>query len=168
MPKKITLRPLRADERKVLLQLDHSQTASRRLVERAKMILLAHEGQRVVDIADKLDRTPATVYTRIKRFNGEGLSGLDDKPRAGRLPIYTEEERGQMIAVARTHPQKLGLPYGHWSLNRLVEYIHAEYQIGISRAQLARVLEAEGLRWYQEKTYFTERPDPQFVEKRGP
>jgi hypothetical protein len=72
-----------------------------------------------------------------------------------------------MIAVTRTHPQKLGLPYGHWSLNRLVEYLHSAYQIGISRAQLARVLETEGLRWYQEKTYFTERPDPQFVEKRG-
>jgi transposase len=168
MPKRITLRPLKTEERAVLEQLNCSQTAPRRLVERAKMILLTHEGQRVVDIASKLDRTAATVYARIKRFNAEGLSGLDDKPRVGRLPTYTEEERGQMIAVARTHPQKLGLPYGHWSLNRLVEYIHAEYHIGISRAQLARVLEAEGLRWYQEKTYFTERPDPQFVEKRGP
>jgi transposase len=168
MPKRITLRPLTTDERKVLLQLNHSQTAPRSLVERAKMILLAHEGQRVVDIADKLDRTPATVYARIERFNVEELPGLDDKPRAGRQPIYTEEERGQMIAVARTHPQKLGLPYGYWSLNRLVEYLHAVHQIGISRAQLARVLEAEGLRWYQEKTYFTERPDPQFVVKRGP
>lgn len=168
MSKRITLRPLTTDERKVLLQLNHSQTAPRRLVERAKMILLAHEGRRVVAIASKLDRTPATVYLRLKRFNAEGLSGLDDKPRPGRLPTYTEAERGQMIAIARTHPQKLGLPYGHWSLNRLVEYIHAAHQIGISRAQLARVLEAEGLRWYQEKTYFTERPDPQFVEKRGP
>jgi hypothetical protein len=52
-------------------------------------------------------------------------------------------------------------------LDRLVEYINQELQIGISRAQLGKVLEAEGLRWYQEATYFTERPDPQFVEKRG-
>jgi hypothetical protein len=29
------------------------------------------------------------------------------------------------------------------------------------------VLEAEGLRWYQEQVYFRERPDPQFAEKRG-
>jgi transposase len=167
MPKRVTLRPLTEKERKVLEPLNRSQTLPKRLVERAKMILMAEERQRVVDIAAKLDRTPATVYARIKRFNEEGLSGLDDKPRGGRLPTYSEEERGQMIAVARTHPEKLGLPYGHWSLNRLVEYIHAELKIGISRAQLARVLEAEGLRWYQEKTYFTERPDPQFVEKRG-
>ncbi len=73
-----------------------------------------------------------------------------------------------MIALARTDPDKLGLPYGHWTLDRLVEYLHNNDQIGVSRAQLARILQAEGLRWYQEKTYFTERPDPQFVEKRGP
>lgn len=96
------------------------------------------------------------------------MQGLDDKPRPGRRLTYSEEQRGQMIAVARTQPQKLGLPFGHWTLDRLVAYLRPHYQIGISRAQLARVLEEEGLRWYQEKTYFTERPDPQFAEKRGP
>ena len=72
-----------------------------------------------------------------------------------------------MIALARTHPDKLGLPFGHWTLDRLVVYLHQTEQINVSRAQLGRILQAEGLRWYQEKSYFTERPDPQFVEKRG-
>ena len=49
----------------------------------------------------------------------------------------------------------------------MVAYLRENDQLGISRAQLARVLKAEGLRWYQEQVYFTERPDPQFVEKRG-
>ena len=73
-----------------------------------------------------------------------------------------------MLAAARTHPQKAGRSYSHWTLSRLVEYVNKELSIPISRAQLARVLEEEGLRWYQEQTYFTERPDPQFVEKKGP
>ena len=72
-----------------------------------------------------------------------------------------------MIALARTNPDKLDLPYGNWTLDRLVEQLKARNQIAVSRAQLARILKAEGLRWYQEKSYFTERPDPQFVEKRG-
>ncbi len=168
MTKRIELRPLTTEERKLLEQLSRSRSAPAQLVERAKMILLAAEGLRAVDIAVKLDRTPATVYLWLKRFTAEGPPGLDDRPRAGRRPIYSETERGQMIAVARTHPQKLNRPYGHWSLSRLVEYINQELRIGISRAQLARVLEEEGLRWYQEKTNFTARPDPQFAEKRGP
>jgi transposase len=168
MTKKVELRPLMEDERTALEQLKTSQTAQHRLVVRAQIILLIDAGFGVLDVAAKLDRTPATVYKWIRRFNAEGLPGLDDKPRPGRHLTYSEEQRGQMIALARTHPQKLGLPFGHWTLDRLVAYLRPNYQIGISRAQLARVLEEEGLRWYQEQTYFTERPDPQFAEKRGP
>lgn len=72
-----------------------------------------------------------------------------------------------MIVLARNDPDKLDLPYGHWTLDRLVEQLQARNQIAVSRAQLSRILKAEGLRWYQEKTYFTERPDLQFVGKRG-
>jgi len=167
MPKKIEIRPITEEERIELEQLKRSQTAEARLVERAKMVLMYHDGQKPVDIAAKLDRTASTVYSRLKRFDAEGLAGLEDQPRGGRKPTYTETERGQMIALARTDPQKLGLPFDHWTLDRLVAYLRENDQLGISRAQLARVLKAEGLRWYQEQVYFTERPDPQFVEKRG-
>jgi transposase len=167
MPKKLELRQITEEERTELEQLKRSQTAEARLVERAKMVLWAQDGQRPVDIAAKLDRTATTVYRRLKRFDREGLTGLKDKHKTGRKPTYTETERGQMIALARTDPQKLGLPFGHWTLDRMVAYLRENDQLGISRAQLARVLKAEGLRWYQEQVYFTERPDPQFVEKRG-
>ncbi len=167
MPKKLEFRPITEEERIALEQLKRSQTAEARLVERAKMVLMVHGGQRPVDVAAKLDRTAATVYSRLKRFDEEGLAGLEDKPKSGRKPTYSETERGQVIALARTDPQKLGLPFGNWTLDRLVAYLRENDQIGMSRAQLARVLKAEGLRWYQEQVYFTERPDPQFVEKRG-
>ncbi len=168
MPKRIKLRPLTNEERIQLEKLSRSATESHRIVERAKMILLAYQGMPVRQIASKMDRSVMAVYLRLRRFDEEGIAGLQDKPGKGRKPTYTEAERGQMIALARTDPDKLGLPFGHWTLDRLVAYLHNNDQIGVSRAQLARILQAEGLRWYQEKTYFTERPDPQFVEKRGP
>lgn len=167
MPKKLKFRPLTEEERTELEQLKRSRTAEARIVERAKMVLWVHDGQRPVDVATKLDRTPTTIYSRLKRFDAEGMASLEDKPKSGRKPTYTEVERGQVIALARTDPQKLGLPFGHWTLDRMVAYLRENCQVNISRAQLARVLKAEGLRWYQEQVYFTERPDPQFVEKRG-
>jgi putative transposase len=167
MPKRIKLRPLTNEERIQLEKFSRSATESHRIVERAKMILLTYQGVPVRQIANKLDRSVPAVYLRLRQFAEEGIAGLQDKSGKGRKPTYTEAERGQMIALARTDPDKLGLPIGHWSLDRLVDYLHNNDQIGVSRAQLARILQAEGLRWYQEKTYFTERPDPQFVEKRG-
>lgn len=167
MPKRILLRTLTTEEQEAINKLSRSTTEPYRLVERAKMIKLAYQGMSVTQIAQKLDRSVPTVYLRLKRFHSQGLAGIKDKPGTGRKPIYSEKERGEMVALARTDPAKLGLPYGHWSLDRLVEQLQARNQLEVSRAQLARILKAEGLRWYQEKTYFTERPDPQFVEKRG-
>jgi transposase len=167
MPKKVELRALTEKEQETLEKLIKSQTAPAIEVERAKTIRLIQSGEKVATISQKFDRTPATIYQRLKRFNELGLESLVDQARSGRPTTYTEEERGQMIAAARTHPQKVGRAYNHWTLSRLVEYINHELGIPVSRAQLARVLEEEGLRWYQEQTYFTERPDPQFVEKRG-
>lgn len=168
MAKRIQLRTLTTKEQEAINQLRRSSTEPFRLVERARMIALAYKGMPIPQIAQKLNRSIPTVYLRIKRFQAEGLAGLKDKPGTGRKPIYGEKERGEMIALARTDLDKLGLPYGHWSLDRLVEQLRDRNQIAVSRAQLSRILKAEGLRWYQEKTYFTERPDPQFVEKRGP
>jgi transposase len=167
MPKRIELRPLTQEEHEQLTKLSRSRTAESRLVERAKMILWTHEGYTREEIAARLGRSYPTILRWIKAFNEKGFAGLDDAPRSGRPLEYSEHERGQMIGAARTHPQKLGRPYGHWTLSRLVEYVNKELRISISRAQLARVLEEEGLRWYQEQTYFTERPDPLFAAKRG-
>ncbi len=162
------LRALTAEESEKLTRLSRSQTAAHRLVRRATTILKVAEGQPFEVIAKTVKCSADRVSYWVKRFNEQGLEGLEDKPRAGRERLYSQQERGQMIALARTHPDGLGLAFGRWTLSRLTEYINRQLGITISRAQLGRVLDAEGLRWYQEKTYFTERPDPQFAEKRGP
>jgi len=167
MPKRIELRALTEKEQETLEKLIKSQTAPAIEVERTKQIRLVNAGEKVPAVSVKQNRSQATIYRRIKRFNDLGIKSLADETRSGRPITYTEEERDKKIAAARTHPQKAGQSYSHWSLSRLVEYINRELDIPISLAQLTRVLEEEGLRWYQEQTYFTERPDPQFVEKRG-
>ena len=167
MPKVIALRALSEKEREALSKRRRSRTAPKREVERATMILLRAEGQNTGEIAQELGCCQDTVTLWVKRFNGNGLAGLNDLPGRGRPADYSESQRGQMIAVARTHPQQLEQPYGYWSLRRLADYLRETYQIEVSKSQLGRILEQEGLRWYQEKTYFTERPDPDFAEKRG-
>lgn len=161
------IRVLTVEETEKLKRLSHSQTAAHRQVRRATIILMAADGQHLDVIGETVKCSADRVSYWVKRFNEAGLAGLEDKPRPGRKRVYSQQERGQIIALARTHPDQLGLAFGRWSLSRLTEYINSQLGITISRAQLGRVLEAEGLRWYQEKTYFTERPDPQFAEKRG-
>jgi len=161
------LRELTAEEEKALFRISQSRTVARREVERAKMVLLRREGVSVEAIAQQVGCHVNTIYYHLQQFTQRGLEFLQDLPRSGRPLIYKEQQRGEMVQAAKTKPQHLGLPFGHWTLDLLVEYVNETLDITISRSQLAEILTQEGLKWYQEKTYFSESPDPQFVEKRG-
>ena len=167
MPRTIKVREMRENEWEALNKLSRSQKAEKRLVERATIVLRRSQGDKSVEIAKELSIETDTVTRWVKRFNEQGIEGLQDREGRGRKADYSEHQRGQMMAMARTKPQDLGLPFATWSLSRLRDYLNEQEQLGISRAQLGRILVAEGLRWYQEQSYFTEPPDPQFVEKRG-
>jgi transposase len=161
-------RPLTPDEYTSLRQLAHSRTAPARLVERARIIWQAQQGRRVAAIAAALRLNHKTVRRWLTHFNEHGLAGLADQPRTGRPATYTAEEVGTVIALALTDPQQLGLPFGAWTLDRLAAYLHEHQGIAIKRSRIGELLLAEGLRWRSQETWYGERVDPAFAEKRGP
>jgi transposase len=167
MPRLNPLRPVTAEERQELEQIVRSRTEAIRRVERARIILALANGLKAREVAEQYKVCEASVHYRRKRFNEAGLAGLEDLPRSGRPETYDATQHGQIVLTAKTNPKQLGMSFGHWTLDRLVEYVNERLEIAISRSQLADVLKQEGLKWYQEKTYFSESPDPQFVEKRG-
>ena len=167
MPKPFKLRELTEIEIKTLDRVSRSRTAARREVERAQMVMLWREGKRAEDIAQQVGRTTPTIYYQLHQFNHRGLDFFEDMARVGRPLTYDEQQRGEIVKAAKTSPQHLDREFGHWTLDLLVDYVNEALEIAISRSQLGEVLKQEGLKWYQEKTYFSESPDPQFVEKRG-
>ena len=89
--RRVQLRELTGDERAMLERLAHSFTAQARLVERARIIWAASQGERTPVIAQRMQLKEFTVREWIKRFNAEGLPGLEDRPRSGRPPTYSAE-----------------------------------------------------------------------------
>ncbi len=73
-----------------------------------------------------------------------------------------------MVAASLTKPTDLGLPVACWTLDRLAAYLHEEKGIPIQRGRIGEILQAEGLRWRTQETWFGERPDPAVADKRGP
>jgi transposase len=168
VPKLLRLRRLSTAEEQEIGRLVRSRTAPVRLVERARMIDLARQGQRVPAIAATVGVSAPVVRRWLARFNAQGVAGLADAPRPGRPATYTAEEVGELIAASLTDPQALGLPFASWTLDRLAAYLHETNGIAIKRSRIGTILQAEGLRWRQQETWFGERPDPAFAAKRGP
>jgi transposase len=168
VPRFLTLRPLTAEEARAIERLAQSRTAPARAVERARIVWAAHRGARVPAIARELGVCEATVRLWLARFDARGMDGLADAPRAGRPPTYTAGEVGAVLEASLTKPEELGLPFAGWTLDRLAAYLNETKGIPIKRSRIGELLVAEGLRWRQQETWFGERPDPAFAEKRGP
>lgn len=161
-------RPLSEEEARALHALARGQKTEARLRDRARLCWLSHGGQRVSQIVAAVGLSDWTVRKWLKRFNARGLAGLHDRGRVGRPPTYTPEQVGAVLAASLTDPRELGLPFGSWTLDRLTAYVNEEQGIPIKRGRIGEILVAEGLRWRQQETWFGERPDPAFTEKRGP
>jgi transposase len=163
----VTLRPLTPEERQALEQLAASRTAQARLVERARILTAIADGRRPSQVARDLDVCRPTVSTWIRRCNERGLRGLEDRHRSGRPHTSTAEQRAEVIAAALTDPKGLDLPFGCWTLDRLRDYLNEHKGIPIKRSRIGEILVDEGLKWRHQETWFGERVDPEFAEKRG-
>jgi transposase len=76
------------DERAILESLARSYTLPYWQVTRAQMVLMAAEGMRNDQIADRLRCGRDVVSQWRKRFFGQRLAGLEDRPRRGRPPTF--------------------------------------------------------------------------------
>lgn len=164
----LTLREMTEEEARTVRALASSRTTEARLRDRARMCWLASEGQRVSAIKADLGVADGTVRLWLRRFNVLGLDGLRDRRRDGRPTTYSPAQVGTLIAASLTNPQELGLPFGSWTLDRLAAYLAEEQGIAMRRSRIGEILQREGLRWCTQETWFGERPDPAFAEKRGP
>jgi transposase len=163
----VCLRKLTAEECSAVETLARSRTAPAHRVERARVIWRASRGETPPRIAAALGVSAETVRRRIRRFNAEGLAAFDDHHRSGRPATYSTGEVAIVIAAALRSPRRLGLPLAAWTLDRLAVYLLEHKGIAMRRSRIDEVLLREGLRWRRHETWFGERVDPEFAEKRG-
>ena len=105
---------LSGEERVELERRVACYTLPHKVVQRAKMILYAAEGQSNAEIARRLETAAEVVGRWRKRFFEERLAGLEDRERAGRprrFPPGRDRagEGDRLPAAARARPAALAL-----------------------------------------------------------
>ncbi len=142
--------------RATLERFSRSRSTEARLVERARIVLLAAEGRENKDIATELGITRATVGRWRDRFAEQGIAGIEkDAPRGGRPPKARDDLARKIVAMTtRQKPDHAT----HWSTRTLAE------ALGTNHSMVSRVWKANGLKPHLSRTFKVSN-DPNFAEK---
>jgi transposase len=172
MLKRIRLRSLTTEEESEIRRLASSRKAPLRLVQRARVMAYMIEDPDLTATEAGLQagfRSSAMGTVWVKRFNAEGLAGLEDRRRSGRKPTHSEEVRSALVSLALQKPRSLGYPFELWTLERLQVAFKERQGIHLSDSTIWTWMDEEGFQWKRQQSWFreVEKHDPEFVEKRG-
>ena len=147
---------LSPEERAIVDEWARSRTMPLRVVQRARIILMASSGIDSQDIAKELDISRPTVQLWRQRFLALRTAGLEkDAPRPGRIPRISDKKvRAVIEATLHSKPSDAT----HWSTRSM-----ASAQ-GISEATVRRIWHQHNLKPHLIKTFKLSR-DKRFVEK---
>lgn len=147
---------LTTEERSVLEQVVRGRTVAHRAAQRARLVLRAAEGAGDAAIAQELGLSHSTVFRWRRRFASERLAGLEERPRRGRPPRYTEADRARVISTVCTQAPPDGAT--HWTVRSLAKHT------GVARDAVHRILRADRLAPHRVKSWVTST-DPEFEAK---
>ena len=147
---------LSPQQREVLEQRSRARSLPARVVERARVVLLAAEGKQHKEIAEQLGISVQKAARWRARFLELGVGGLEkDAPRPGRTPKISKQT---VARVVRMTTQQKPPNATHWSTRTMAR------AAGISAASVARIWRRHGLKPHRVETFKLSR-DPQFAEK---
>ncbi len=172
MRKAVKLRTLTAEEETEVRRLAASRKAPHDLVQRAKLIVAMLDNPNLYATHAALQvgfLGEQAGINWVRRFNAEGVAGLQNRPKAGRPPTHPQTVRSALIALARTKPESLGYPFKLWTLERIQSAFQEREGVHLSDSTIGEWVEGEGFRWKRQESWFhdAEKADPEFVEKRG-
>jgi putative transposase len=145
-----------------LQQLINRHNTPQQIVLRAKIILMASEGQNHREIARNLgiNRQMARLWrNRWLETEGKELSifqRLQDQERVGTPVKFSMEQVIELFALACSPPEDYGRPISHWTPRELADEIMKQGIIqSISVRHVGRLLEEAELKPHQSRYWLT-------------
>ncbi len=142
-----------------------SRTAPHAEVVRARIVLLAADGERNVEIA-RQDGVCVDVASKWRRrFCEEGLAGLKDRRRSGRPRQFGSAVVAGIKALACEPPERRHVPLSRWSSFELAAQAVSEGLVeSISSSAVRRWLHAAAIKPWRYRSWIFPR-DPDFASK---
>jgi transposase len=173
-------------QQNILHQIMRSKTASRRLVQRAAVILLAFSGRLNVDVANEigLGRRSVGLWRRRWQQSFDAMVAIEcresraalrraieevlsDDSRSGSPGTFTGEQVTHILAVACEPPDQSGRPIDTWTGRELAdEAVKRGTVDSISTSQVNRYLAEAELQPHRSKYWLnTTEKDPELFQQ---
>jgi transposase len=128
--------PLREDQRAQLKKIVSTGKHGARVISRARIVLMAAQGEANQAIADAVGVSWRTVIRIKARFKEEGLEAIQEHSRPGRPPTITGDIEAKLVMLACSTP-----PPGRarWSLQLLADkmvelgYVESISDVGVMK-----------------------------------
>ena len=159
------LRQLDAEELLRLQELLRAETTPAALFRRCRLMWLLAGGYSIARASEYVGVHYTNAHQWVKRFEAEGLAGLEPRLRSGRPRVYDETVEERVVDVATSRPPDLGLDFSTWSLTKLRDHLRPEWP-SLSHETIRRILHRRGLRFLTGTTW-CESDDPDFEAKKG-
>lgn len=156
---------LSTEERAVVVERASSRSCSHAVVTRARIVLLAADGLRNVDIAARVGVCVDVASRWRKRFCVQRLEGLADRPRSGRPRRFGPEVVAGVKALACEPPEQAAVPLSRWSSTELASHAVGEGLVpSISSSTVRRWLHDDAIKPWRFRSWIFRR-DPDFEAK---
>ncbi|MBK8447394.1 MAG: IS630 family transposase [Micropruina sp.] len=130
--------------------MTRSATGAAAAAQRARIVLLAADGEANQVIAERVGVSRPTVNLWRARYVEQGMAGLADEPRPGRP---REVDRAAILTATLT-PPPASLGVTHWSSRLLAP------RVGVDHSTVAQVWKQYGIRpWKAETFKFSTDPE---------
>ena len=161
------------DEQRVMLsRVARSRTEEVRRVQRAKVVLMAADGDTDKGIGEAVGLGRASVHQVLRKFHAMGVeAALRDLARPGKPRVISDADRAWVVSQACMKPTEVGLAQELWTISALTRHIrgHAAQAghpslAGVAQSKVWTILDDEELKPHRIR-YYLERRDPDFDQK---
>jgi len=110
-------------------------------------MLLLEQGQSYVHTAKLVGLAEFHIRKWAKRFCEHGVSGLREKPRPGRPPVFAPEVALHVVKLACERPDHMGSSLSQWDCPELARRLKADGMVShISADTIERILRSHKLK----------------------
>jgi transposase len=127
---------------------------------------LSQQGWSQVEIAEALGVDQSSISRWLARAEAHGEDGLRTRKREGPKPRLSADQRARLLELLAKGAEAFGFAGDLWTLGRIAELIHREFDVAYHRSQVCRILKACGWSVQKPEVRATQRDEAAIAQWR--